>query len=43
MRRAELRLGAGSGDAPTVVISEARKGGLIIATGNASTGGVGQA
>jgi len=38
-RRAGLRLGAGSVGAPTVVISEVRKGGSIIGTVNANTGG----
>jgi hypothetical protein len=38
-RRAGLRLGAGSGGAPTAVISGARKGGSITGTANANTGG----
>jgi len=38
-RCAALRLGAGRGAVPTGVISEARKGGSIIGTANANTGG----
>jgi hypothetical protein len=42
-RRAGLRLDAGSGGAPTAVISEARKGGSIIETANVNTGGAAHA
>jgi len=43
VKRAGLRRGADSGGAPTAVISEARKGGSIIGTANANTGGAAQA